>query len=188
MELDQTRIEDAIVREVADKIIGEDELYSRVKKSVEDRIDRLFKTTADAQIRSAIEAAITQGFEREYQRVDSFGHCQGERTTIRAELEKMIGGYWNTKVDSQGKPATGYGADRTRAEWLMTQLVAKDFHGDMKQHVVNLGGVLKDKLRLELHETVNRLLTEVFHVRTPNDEAERRSDASIIHPKQGAPT
>jgi hypothetical protein len=184
MELDQKRIEDAIVREVADKIIGEDDLYERVKRAVEDRIDRHFKTTADAQIHGAIEAAITQGFEREYQRVDSFGRREGERTTIRAELEKMIGGYWNQKVDRTGQPSTAYGADMTRAEWLMTKLVASDFQKDMKQHVVNLGGALKDKLRLELHETVNRLLTEVFHVRTPDDEIKKRQDQSIIHPKQ----
>lgn len=182
MELNQTRIEDAIVREVADKIIGDEDLYARVKHAVDERINNLFKTTADSQIRSAVESAITQGFEHEYQRVDSFGRREGQPTTIRAELEKMISGYWNTKVGSNGEPG-GYGADRTRAEWLMTQLVAKDFHGDMKQHVVNLGGALKDKLRLELHETVNRLLTEVFHVRTPDDTAKNRSDQSIIHPK-----
>lgn len=184
MELNQTRIEDAIVREVADKMIGDDDLYGRVKRAVDQRIDNHFKNVADAQIKSAIELAITQGFEREYQRVDSFGQGQGERTTIRAELEKMIGGYWNTKVDRSGKPSSGYGADITRAEWMMTQLVAADFQGEMKQHVVNLGGALKDKLRAELHETVNKLLSETFHVRSQGDQGTRRQDRSIIDPEQ----
>jgi hypothetical protein len=189
MELDRTRIEDAIVREVADKIIGEDDLYSRVKSAVEARIDNHFRTTADAQIQAAIQAAISQGFEHEYSRVDSFGRREGAPTTIRAELEKLIGGYWNTRVDKQGKPSSNtYGAEITRAEWMMTQLVAADFQGEMKQHVVNLGGALKDKLRAELHETVNRLLSEIFHVRSLDDEAVRRSDRSLISPKQtGAP-
>ena len=184
MELDQTRIEDAIVREVADRIIGEDDLYNRVKRAVDARIDLHFKTTADAQIQAAIQTAIVSGLEHEYHRIDSFGKREGEPTTIRAELEKAIGGYWNTKVDRQGKPSSGYGADITRAEWMMTQLVAADFQGEMKQHIVNLGGTLKDILRAELHETVSRLLSEVFHVRSADDEAKRRSDSSLIHAKQ----
>jgi ATP-dependent DNA ligase len=183
MELNQIRIEDAIVREVADNIIGNDDLYSRVKRVVEDRIDSHFRTTADAQIKAAIEVAITKGFEHEYHRTDAFGKWDGSPTTIRAELEKMIGGYWNTKVDKSGKPSSGYGADLTRAEWTMTQLVAADFQGEMKQHIVNLGGTMKDKLRAELHETVNKLLSEIFHVNSAVDQTMRRSDRSIIDPK-----
>lgn len=182
MELNQARIEDAIVREVTDKIIGEDELYIRVNSAVEQRIDAHFKNSADAQIRLAIEAAIAHGFEHEYQKVNSFGQREGEPTTIRAELERMIGGYWNTRVNRNGEPATGYGADLTRAEWMMTQLVAADFKGNMKQHVVNLGGALKDKLRAELHETVNKLLTEVFHVNSEGDRDGGRRSGNI-HPE-----
>jgi len=184
MELNQARIEDAIIREVSEKIIGDDDLWERVKRAVDMRIDNHFKTVADAQIKSAIDAAVTQGFEREYQRVDSFGERQGERTTIRAELEKMIGGYWNRRVDRNGKPTDSTYNVTTRAEWLMTQLVASDFHGEMKQHVVNLGGALKDKLRSELHETVNNLLAEVFHVKSAGDQAANRKDRSLIDPPQ----
>lgn len=187
MELDQKRIEDAIVQEVAERIIGEEELYNRVKNAVDQRIARHFKESADTQIQAAVEAAIREGFEHEYRRIDSFGRPEGAPTTIRAELEKAIGGYWNTMVDRQGKPTTdSYSAKMTRAEWLMTQLVASDFHGDMKQHVVNLGGALKDRLRQELHETVNKLLSEVFHVRSVGDEASKRGDRSTIDPKQKA--
>lgn len=182
MELDQTRIEDAIVREVADKIISDDSLWDRVKRAVDDRIDRHFKLSADAQIQSAIERAVTEGFERSYQKIDSFGQREGDRTTIKAELEKMIGGYWNTTVDKSGKPSTVYGEKLTRAEWMMTQLVASDFKDDMKQHVVNLGGTLKDKLRIELHETVNRLLSDVFHVKSNDDQGRKRTDRSAIDP------
>ena len=115
------------------------------------------------------------GFEREYQRVDSFGSPTGEKTTIRAELEKLISGYWNAKVDDQGKPSDAYYAKATRAEWLMAKMCAADFQGEMKQHVVNLGAGLKDSLRNELRSTLDRLLGEVFHVRSATDQAEGRS-------------
>jgi hypothetical protein len=171
MELDKKRIEDAIIADVADKIIGEDDLYSRVKKAVEQRIDALFKDKADAQIAAAIEDAIRNGFDREYCRISSWGERQGEPTTIRKELEKLISGYWNEKVDRHGKP-TSYSStnDITRAEWLMTQLVANDFKDDMKQHVVNITAGLKDGLRKELHKTVNQLLSGTFHVKSLDDQ------------------
>ena len=186
MEFDQASIEAAIVREVSERIIGEDELYSRVKNALDARINKHFKDAADAQIRHAIELAIADGFEREYQRVNSFGQREGEPTTIRAELENMIGGYWNTQVNSKGEPSSSSYGSITRAQWMMTQLVASDFQGEMKQHVVNLGGALKDRLRAELHETVNKLLSEVFHVNSVQDQAARGGGhgRSVLDPKK----
>lgn len=182
MELNQARIEDAIVAEVAARMVDNDVLYERVRDAVNRRIEKLFVDQVDAQINAAVDAAVKEGFSREYQRVSSFGEPVGERTTIREQLEKQIGGYWNTKVDRQGKPATGYGADLTRAEWHMTQLVAADFKGEMKQHVANVAGGLKDRLRSELHGTVNRLLTELFHVNTPGDKAAGRDVQNSTYP------
>ena len=187
MQIDQSKIEEAVAQEVADRLVGDDDLYSRVQRAVDARINELFKQAADAQIKAAIDAAIAKGFEQEYCRVNSFGQREGTPTTIRAELEKQIGGYWNTKVDKQGKPSSGYGAELTRAEWMMTQLVAADFSGEMKQHVINLGGSFKDKLRSELHETVNKLLSEVFHVNSADDQKSKRSGRSSIDPAQNGP-
>ena len=171
MELNQERIEAAIVSEVADRIIGEDELFERVRKAVDTRISALFKDHADAQIRAAIDAAILNGFDREYTRVTSWGEREGQPTTIRKELEKVIGSYWNEKVDSKGNRST-YASERdlTRAEWLMAKMVADDFNGHMKQHVVNVGGALKDQLRASLHGTVNELLSGVFRVNSQGDQ------------------
>lgn len=157
MELNQQRIENAIIAEVADKMIGDDELYKRVKNAIDIKVEKLWKETAETRVREEVELAITSGFEREYQRLDSFGNKTGEKTSIRAELERLIGGYWNERVDSQGKTSASYNAT-TRAEWLMTKLCADDFAGQMKQHVVNVAGALKDGLRKELYATVNRLL------------------------------
>lgn len=182
MELNQARIEDAIVAEVASKIIGDDDLYGRVTRAVDARIDKHFREIADAQIAAAVQAAVTEGFERSYQKVDNFGAPIGPKTTIREELQRLIGDYWTALVDRQGKPTRDAYNATTRAEWMMTHLVAADFQGEMKQHVANLGGALKDKLRAELHETVNRLLSEVFRVRSVEDQGAKRSDVSVIDP------
>lgn len=185
MEINQERIEAAIVAEVSGRIIGDDELFDRVRKAVDTRIDRLFKDNADAQIRAAIDAAITSGFDREYTRVNSWGEREGAPTTIRKELEKVIGDYWNEKVGNDGKPTNYNGV--TRAEWVMSRLVAKDFEGQMKQHVVNVGGALKDQLRASLHETINELVSGVFKVNSAGDRAINakgsfRTGSAVIDP------
>lgn len=180
MEINQQRIEDAIVAQVTDKIIGDDEVYSRAKTAIETRIDKLWKDAVQARIATEIDAIILGGFERQYQKVDSFGGKAGPTTTIRAELEKQIGGYWNATVGTDGKPTTSsYNSNMTRAEWLMTKLCADDFQGRMKEHVINVGGALKDGFRAELNNTVNRLLSDVFHVRSLGDQGKGRE---IIDP------
>lgn len=187
MELDQTRIEAAIVREVADNLMHKDELRERVKNAATKRIDEMFKAVADDQIAAAVNAAIKSGFDHEYSRVNTFGQREGEPTTIRKELERLIAGYWNETVDRQGKPTSGYGSSITRAEWTMMQIVADSFKDDMKQHVINLGGTLKDGLRAELHKTVNSLLSEVFHVKSLDDGKlghDGRVGRAIIDPEQ----
>lgn len=171
MELDKTRIEDAIIDQVATEFVNEENFSMRIRNEVGKRIDQMFKDKAEAQIGEAINEAIRNGFDREYCRVNSWGEREGNVTTIRKELEKAIGDYWNTKVDRNGKPDTGYGDNKlTRAEWVMAQMVAADFKDTMQQHVVNLTGSLKDGLRDELHKTVNQLLSGTFHVKSQGDQ------------------
>lgn len=184
MEFNQQRIEDAIIAEVAAKIIGDDAIWDRAKAAIDQRISKHFVEKADAQIAAAIDEAIRSGFDREYQRVSGWGEPTSPKTTIRKELEKLISGYWNQTVDKNGKPdSTSYGDKFTRAEWLMTQMVAADFQGSMKQHVINLGGSLKDALRKELHETTNRLLHDVFHVKSVDDKTAGAPGRSCIYPE-----
>jgi hypothetical protein len=186
MELDQKRIEDAIVAEVAHKMLGDDELYDRTKRAIDARIDKLWKETAENRIRSEVELAIAAGFEREYQKVDGFGNKVGEKTSIRAELERLIYGYWNERVGRDGKKTDSNYNTTSRAEWMMTKLCADDFAGQMKSHITNVTGALKDGFRKELHSTVNRLLSEAFHVRSLDDQGKGREVIDPVAKPVGA--
>ena len=182
MEIDREKIEAAIVREAADQIISDDALYERVKRDIDARTEKLFATKAAARIEGVIDEVIISGFDRPFQRRDAFGGAKGDQTTIRAELERIVGGYWNERVDKQGKPSASSYNTITRAEWLMMKICSDDFKEEVKSYAVNVTGALKDGFRRELSETVNRLLSELFHVRSLDDQDNDRRDSSIIHP------
>ena len=184
MELDQKRIEDAVIEQISETIMREDELRTRVANAVDARIDKHFKTIADAQIASAVEKAISDGLEHEYCRVDSFGRKSGEPTSVSKELERIIAGYWNARVDKNGSPSDSSYSTISRAEFVMLKLVAADFSGEMKQHIVNLGGSLKDSLRHELRITLDKLLSEVFYVQSEGDKELGKPGRSCIDPEQ----
>lgn len=189
MQIDQQKIEQAIIEQAVAEVIHQEALHQQVNNAIALRIDEIFKDTAEKQISEAVAKAIETGFERSYCKIDSFGRPVGEPTTIAKELEKLVSGYWNQRVDSEGKPTEdNYRSKGTRAEWLMTKMVAADFQGEMKQHAINLGGTLKDKLRAELHDTVNRILSEIIHVRSLDDQNVNRNDMSTIHPREGGST
>ena len=170
MELDTKRIEDAVVAEIAEKLIGEREIFESAKQAIASRVDRLWSERVEAEITAAAESAVTAGFEHEYRKVDSFGKPQGEKTTIGAELEKLISGYWSQRVDRDGKTTDSKWHTTTRAEWLMAKMCADDFKSRLQQRVVDVSGSLKDAFRKELNATVDRLLSEVFRVRSVDDQ------------------
>ena len=184
MQINQEKIEQSIVEQAVDQLAGNDDLNQRVAVLIGQKVDAIFRETAEARIREAVETAIREGFEHSYRKVDNYGNQVGTATTISLELNRLIGGYWNERVDKQGKATESAYNSITRAEWMMTQLVAADFQGEMKQHIVNLGGSLKDSLRSKLQETVNGLLSEVFHVKSEGDQKLSNPGRSCIDPAQ----
>lgn len=170
LNINEEDLKAAIVEKAADDLIHDEHLTSLVAKEVKARVDKIFVDRAEAQISLAIDEAIKTGFEREFQRTSSWGEPIGPKTSIRAELEKMVGGYWNTKVDKYGKPSDGYGDKMTRAEYLMTQICSGDFSEAMKQSALNVTGALKDGLRNQLAAHMDEMLNSLFHVKSLQDQ------------------
>jgi hypothetical protein len=177
MQINQEKIEAAIIQEAADRIVEDRDIGALVQAEVIKRIDAIFATTAEEQIKRQVEIAIAKGFSHEYCKINSLGQKVGEPTTIGAELNNLIGGYWNTKVDRDGNPSSNYG-NVTRAEWFMLKMAGESLGSEMKQHIVNIGGGLKDSLRKQFHGVVNQLLSEVFVVNSLEDQASRNTNCT----------
>ena len=171
LNISEDDLKKAIVEKAANELLNHDNLAGMVNKEVSRRIQKIFVDRVDAQIAAAVDDAVQKGFDVEYQRVNAWGQPDGEKTTIRAQLDKLIGGYWTTKVDARnGKPTSdGYNAT-TRAEYLMTQICAENFSESMKVHATNIAGHLKDGLRGQMAKVMDGMLDQLFHVKSLQDQ------------------
>lgn len=171
LNINEEDLKAAIVQKAADEILNLDtDLSGLIAEEVKKRLDQIFTDRAEAQIQQEIDAAIRLGFEREYQRVDTWGTPIGEKTSVKRELERIVSGYWNTKVDKSGKPSSSDYNTITRAEFVMTQICAEDFSATMKQHALNVTGALKDGLRNQVAKLMDEMLNGLFHVKSLQDQ------------------
>lgn len=171
LNINEEDLKKAIVAKATDELLSQDDdLSSMVSTEVQRRIQNIFAERVNAQIAAAVDAAVQKGFDTEYQRVNNWGQPEGEKTTIRTQLDKMISGYWTTKVDIRtGKPSDSYGTT-TRAEYLMTQICAENFSEEMKKRATNIAGRLKDGLRNQMGAVMDEMLNNLFHVKSLQDQ------------------
>lgn len=172
LNINEEDIKKAIVEKAASDLLNDDDdLSGMVRKEVERRVQKIFVERAEAQIAAAVDAAVQNGFDTGYQRVNSWGQPEGEKTTIRAQLDKLIGGYWTAKVDlSTGKATDSSYSSVSRAEYLMTQICAENFSEEMKKHAQNITGSLKDGLRGQMAKVMDGMLDELFRIRSLQDQ------------------
>lgn len=172
LNISEDDLKKAIVEKAANELLNhDDDLSGMVSKEVSRRIQKIFVDRVDAQIAAAVDEAVQKGFDVEYQRVNAWGQPDGEKTTIRAQLDKLIGGYWTTKVDARnGKPVSDSYNATTRAEYLMTQICAENFSESMKSHATNIAGHLKDGLRGQMAKVMDEMLNQLFRVKSLQDQ------------------
>jgi hypothetical protein len=178
MEIDQLKIEQAIVDQAVSNFVGDDDLYTRIRDGINQRIDKVIADKVSLVVTETVERIVGEGFERGYHKTDGFGRPVGQPTSISKELESLVANYWTERVGRDGKKTDSSYSSTSRAEWMMAQICADDFSKEMKQHVVNVGGALKDHFRGVLNEHVGLLLSEVFKVNTAGDKALKNSGGS----------
>lgn len=172
LNINEDEIKAAIIERAADEFLKNDhDLSGLIAKEVKARIDNIFVDRANAQIQAALDEAIKDGFGREYQRIDQWGQAQGKKTSIKAELEKLVSVYWSENVDARtGKPSDSSYSAVTRANYLMTQICAQDFTEGMKAHAQNVSGALKDGLRNRLAASMDGMLDDLFRIKSLQDQ------------------
>jgi hypothetical protein len=171
LQIDEVALRDSIAEQVSDRLIREENLIGEIRKKVDAKVDRLFAERVDALITAAIDAAVHNGFEREFTRVNSWGQAEGQPTTIKKELERTIADYWSTRVSAKnGKPTDSTFDNVSRAEFVMMTVCSDKFSEDMKKLALNVAGHLKDGLRGQLAKQMDSILDELFRVKSLMDQ------------------
>lgn len=172
LNINESEVQAVIVQSAVEQLLGDDNYLSGlIAKEVNARIDKIFLERANTQIAIAIDEAIKDSFNREYQKVTQWGEASGPKTSIKAELQRTIDGYWGARVE----PKTGKATDSSynsisRAEYVMTQICAEDFSAAVKQSALNVTGALKDGLRNQLGKQMDVLLEDLFRVKSLQDQ------------------
>ena len=169
LQIDEDRLYKSLVEELILDGSVEQAMMERVSAEVEVRVDKLFKDKVNAVIDDLILQITVDGFNREYTVTNAFGQ-EKETSTIAKQLEKRAADYWSEQLDASGRPASGYSAKYTRAEYLMTQICAEDFSKAVKSQAVGVVAQFKDGLRDQLQSSVNTMLDDLFKVRTYGDQ------------------
>jgi hypothetical protein len=173
LNFNEEELKKAIVEKAADEILRtEDDLSTMIGREVKRRLDVIFSERAEAQITAAIDAAVIDAFNVEYQRANNFGEPVGPKTTIRKELDAIVSGYWSAKVNPKTGSATDstYGDKVSRAEYVMTTICAKDFSERLKQDALSVTGALKDGMRNQLAKVMDETLDALFRVKSLQDQ------------------
>jgi len=175
MQIDQKKVERAVIDSVSDRIMDDWDWNDAISGELDRRIDAIFESSADEQISNAVESAIMDGFNREYRPVDAFGKQVGEPTTISKELENTIGAYWKVRVDKiTGNVSDSSYSTISRAEFIMLKICGEDFGDQLSNQAIHVTAELKEGLRAELRAWTDKTLGDLFNVRTTTDKAEGR--------------
>lgn len=171
--LDNAAIMEAVVGRLVDEFMrNDDQLYDEVERRISKKLDALFLKSVEPRIQQELNRALVDVFHKEYQKTTSWGENDGEKTTISKELEKLMSNFWAQTVDKDGKPSTY--AKLTRAEFTMAKVLGDDFGKQTERYMIQAAAWLKDGMRDHLRGEVDKMLANLFHVKSAQDMAEGR--------------
>lgn len=173
IEIDNDKIMAAVVDKVADEFMRtESDLFNAVEAKINKKIDALFVKSVQPRIQAELDKALADCFHREFQKTTPWGEADGPPTSISRELERLMSGFWAQKVDKDGKE-TSYG-NLTRAEFTMAKVLGDDFNKQTERYLIQSAAWLKDGVRDHLRGEVDKMLANLFHVKSAQDHAEGR--------------
>ncbi len=174
LNLNQEKLFSAVVKQIADEFMSNDDsLYDSIRAELMKRIDKVFAEKIEKLLNETAEKMFKEGLEHEYVKTSQWGDKQ-ESTTIKKEMERVIGAYWNENVDSQtgNLTSSSYRAIK-RAEYLMLRICSDDFNAQMKEAAITVTAQLKDGFRDRLAREVDVMLDSLFRVQSHQDQGKK---------------
>lgn len=140
---DAQRMFDSIARTAAASIV----------KSCESDLVKVVARAVESQITAQVGAKVSEVLETNIQPVNEWGEAKGKNLTLREMVGNAAKEYLGVKVDKEGRANT-YNTNSTRLEYIVSQVVAKEFDYRMQTEV-------KKAVELARNEAVARVSSVV---------------------------
>ena len=169
VELNQERLEQAIIDQTVNEILGdEQDIYDRIRGEIDRQVTAALAKNLNSGIEKMLNEIMEKALDTEAQPVNIWGEREGKPTTIRAALHDRAQAFWQEIVDSKGEKAS-YGG-RPRYEHVLSIITAREFDTAVKQNIINVAGAIKDAVRADFYKAVDTQLNAFFKVTTLDDK------------------
>ena len=153
VQIDETRIEEQVIHELADRILtgySSDSISTKVKTALDQVILDRLNTVLEEQVRDM--------FSKPIQKYDTFGNKVGEPISMETIIQNGANIYLTELVDSNGKPSNSqYETRKTRLQWVIERVALDGLSKEIKAEAETLKTALKQKAQA----AVSQLLTQI---------------------------
>lgn len=163
MEVKIEDIEEKVIQGVIEQILRTEGLQDLVALEVKSAVQDHLKKNMQQVVSARLDEEMTKILGKEIQPVNTWGERVGEPTTISGELDKQARDFWTCKVDSSGRPDnSGYGSRKSRAEYMVGNVVTEEFKKLLTQNVDLVSAAVKQAFREDLVKQVDEYLNSAF--------------------------
>ena len=132
-----------------------------IAKRVGNELEKKLIANAEAIVGTKVNEIVEKVLTDTFQPVTTWGEPKGKPTTIRDMFEKGIQSWWNTKVDSSGKPDnSSYHAKTTRAEYYASQVISsvidKELRSELSKYIAEGKAKVKEAMATAVADQISR--------------------------------
>jgi len=114
------------------------------------------------EIGEKLNAMMQEFFDTPKDITDRWGDVVKRGVTVREQLKESCAQYLDQKVDSSGKPASGYGSCKTRLEYILDKAVNHDMEYAIKRATTEVTDNIKKKITEEVKRQIGEKLADVI--------------------------
>lgn len=165
--LDWLNEEENLDERLRDEILSG--IVAKVGANITNSLEGKAKELLDAKMASLeneigekLNAMMLEFFDTPKDITDQWGDIVRRGVTVREQLKESCSQYLDQKVDSSGRPASGYGSCKTRLEYILDKAVNSDMEYAIKRATTEVTDKIKKKITEEVKMQIGEKLADVI--------------------------
>lgn len=137
-----------------------DSVETRVERGINDHLQKALRIKLDDNLERILNDVTAKLLSEQVIPVDIWGERKGEPTTIRDALAKRAQGFWEEKVDKDGKKSDYSG--KPRHQWIFEKVVGEEFTKSIKDNVESITKGFKEALRADAGQQLGNYIEKLI--------------------------